>query len=230
MKKIIYIILLIVLMNIVSAQGIEVVKEVPQEINLNSITEIKIHISNPYPKERKFLVEEIFPQDIEIIEPEKFSIKKTDALEIKYYQWSTTISADSIKTITYKIKPLSPGEYFIGSTEITDKSTHEIYYSNPITFKVECTPNGICEKDENSLTCPKDCPQSGFDGICDYLADGICDLDCDSEPDCKRSKFDIRYITIPFIIIIIILITLWIISKIRKKNKYKTINEKTKSL
>jgi hypothetical protein len=219
MKKIIYLIFLLLAINLVLAQDIEVVKESLQEIKLNDIIEIKIHISNPSSAEKEFSVIENLPQDIEVIDPIKVFIKRNDALEIKYYEWIVKVPANKIETINYKIKPLSLGQYLIGSTEITDKSNLKIYESNSITFNVKCTPNNKCENNENSITCPEDCNTGISDGICNYKADGICDPDCNDEPDCKKSEVNINYFIAPFIIIIVIILLIWLLPKIFKKRE-----------
>ena len=219
MKKIIYLIMMLMLVNIVLAQEIKVVKESISEIRLNDIVEIKIHVSNSYGIEKEFLIKEVLPQDVLVITPKEFFIKKNDALELKYYEWITKVSPNSIKTITYQIRPSSLGEYSLGSTEVTDKSNLKLYSSNTLTFTVKCVPNNKCEADENSNTCSEDCQTGTKDGICDYKADGICDLDCNDEPDCKKSNFNINYITIPLGVIILVIIFLVILSKILKKKQ-----------
>ena len=190
-KNIIYLIIVLLLTNIVLAQEIQVVKEAPQEIKLKEIIEIKIHISNPSSIEKEFIIEEILPQNIQVIEPSKVFNKKNDALKVSYYEWIISISPNKIKTITYKIKPLSLGEYTISSTQVIDNFNLNIYESNSINFKVNCISNNNCEENENSLTCPEDCKTGGPDGICDYKADNICDPDCDDEPDCKKQEIKI---------------------------------------
>ena len=217
MRKIIYLMILMLSINIVLAQDIEIVKESLQEITLNDIIDINIHISNPSSVEKEFTIEEVLPQDIEIIEPKQVSTKRNDALEVKYYEWITKVSPNSVKTITYKIKPLSLGEYSIGSTEIIDNSDFNLYSSNTITFKVKCSPNNKCEKNENSLTCPEDCSTGIEDGICNYKSDGICDPDCEEEPDCRKSGFNIGYILIIFLIIIFVILLIWLLPKIFRK-------------
>ena len=222
MKKIIYLLAFLVLMNLAIAQNVQVVKESPQEINLNEIIEIKIHISNPSSTEGEFSIEEILPREIEVIDPTKTFTKRNDALEVEFYKWVTTISPNSIKTINYKIKPLTLGEYSIGSTQVTYQS--ELFESNSITFRVKCIPNNQCEINEDSLTCPEDCSTGISDGICNYKADGVCDPDCDKEPDCKnKSRFNLNYIIIPLIILILVIILIWLIPKIfKKKEKIQT--------
>ena len=211
--------MILISMSLAFAQNVDVVKESPSEINLNDVIEINIHVLNPYNTEREFLINENLPQDIEVIDPTIVFTKKNDALEVKYYEWKTTISPNSIKTITYKIRPLSLGEYSIGATEVIDSLTIENYISNPITFKVKCISNNQCNANENSLTCPEDCPTGSADGICDYKADNVCDPDCDDEPDCKKSDFNMNYIIIPFIIIIFIILLIWLLPKIFKKKE-----------
>jgi len=217
-KMIIFIMIAIMFANSVLAQ-IEVTKDSIPEIRLNDIIEINMRISNSYNTEKEFFIEEILPQDVQVISPEEIFIKKNDALEVKYYKWETKVSPNSIKTITYRIKPMSLGEYSIGSTEVIDKIDSSLYSSNILNFRVMCVPNNKCDAEESSSTCPEDCQTGLKDGICDYKADGICDLDCDDEPDCRKSSFNINYIIIPLGIIIIIITLFVILSWIFKKKQ-----------
>jgi len=207
MKILNYIIMFVFLTSLVNAQ-IQITKESPQEIKINDIIEIKIHISNPYPTEQDFTIEEILPREIEVIEPTETLTKKTDGLESKYYKWTTTISPNKIKTITYKIKPTSLGDYTIGETKITDSSGTE-YYSNLITFTVKCNSNNQCSTEENYITCPEDCESGISDGRCDYKADGICDPDCTQDPDCKEMDFTFLIYIFSGIMLIIILLVIF---------------------
>jgi len=231
MKKIIYLIILLILVNIVIAQDIQVVKESSQEINLNEIIEIQIHISNPSSIEKEFLIEEVLPNNIEVIEPTGTLIKKNDALEVEYYNWLTTVSPGLTKTLTYKIKPLTLGDYSIAPTKVTDNSNENTYSSNSISFKVNCIPNDKCDENENSLTCSEDCSTGISDGICSYELDSACDPDCDDDPDCKKSEFNMMYLIIPFIIILVIILLIWLIPKIfRKKEKFQIQEDPLKDI
>ena len=127
MKKIIYLLIFLLTISIVASQEVQVVKESLNEIKLNDVIEVKIHISNPSSAEKEFNIIENLPQNIEVIDPVKVFTKKNDALEVKYYEWITKISPNSIKTITYKIKPLSLGEYSIGPTRVVDNSNLATY-------------------------------------------------------------------------------------------------------
>ena len=230
MKKIICLAMFFILIGVVSAQNIEIVKNSVQEIKLNDIIEINIHISNNYNIEKELSIEEILPQDVDVISPEQFSIKRNDALEVKYYSWITKVSPNSIKTITYKIIPKSLGDYSIGETKVTDDSG-TYYASNSISFKVKCISNNKCESNENSNTCPEDCSTGVSDGICDYKADNICDPDCTDDPDCRKSDFNINYITIPLFITILIITILYFIRKIfKKKQDYYIPKEKNRKI
>lgn len=53
-----------------------------------------------------------------------------------------------------------------------------------------CIRNGICEANENYLTCPGDCPSGSPDGYCDRISDNKCDPDCseNSDLDCRVVK------------------------------------------
>lgn len=46
-----------------------------------------------------------------------------------------------------------------------------------------CNNNKVCDKYENFLSCPTDCPSGSSDGYCDHQKDGKCDPDCATEAD-----------------------------------------------
>jgi hypothetical protein len=186
MKIINYAIMFVFLISIVSAQEVQITKTAPQSVKLGDIVEIKINILNPYSTEKEFIIEETLPRDMEIIEPTNSLKRRTDGLEVDYYKWNTMISSNKIKTLSYKIRLNSLGEYTIGET-VTMVSGLE-YYSNTVSIKVNCNPNGQCSEDENYLNCPQDCETGLSDGICDYKADGICDPDCTEDPDCEKTS------------------------------------------
>ena len=66
-----------------------------------------------------------------------------------------------------------------------------------------CNNDGICEKNENILTCPTDCTMQG-DNLCINKVDGICDTDClkGYDSDCKLSSTNI-YLIIVFSLIVL---------------------------
>lgn len=57
-------------------------------------------------------------------------------------------------------------------------------------FKELCNHNGICDKYEDFLSCPEDCPLNKEDGLCYNKFDGICDPDCGKgvDPDCPEGR------------------------------------------
>ena len=74
-----WIIILALLTSIVSAQ-VQVTKESQQEVRINSVIEITIHISNPNSFEEEFIIEEVLPRDIEVIDPSGTFTKRTDEI------------------------------------------------------------------------------------------------------------------------------------------------------
>lgn len=208
-----WIIILALLTSIVSAQ-VQVTKESQQEVRINSVIEITIHISNPNSFEEEFIIEEVLPRDIEVIDPSGTFTRRTDGIEAEYYKWAASVSPNSIKTLTYSIRPTSLGDYTIGETIVTDSSGKE-YYSNPLTFTVKCSADNQCSKDENYITCPEDCKSGLSDGICDYSADSICDPDCVQDPDCQN-KEDLTFLIYIFAGIVVIILLMIILPKLKK--------------
>ena len=70
----------------------------------------------------------------------------------------------------------------------------------------DCTcGNDVCDANENYLKCSSDCPSGQKDNVCDKVADGVCDPDCNSKDDydCKRTNLNLFvYISIAAVLLI----------------------------
>lgn len=109
-------------------------------------------------------------------------------------------------------------EYICNKNDICEPERGE---SQELCFE-DCKPlevcgNNRCDSLENYGSCPIDCASGYPDDYCDALDDGICDPDCKSgeDPDCKEEIINYDYI--PYITLILIIITLLIYLKFRKK-------------
>ena len=72
---------------------------------------------------------------------------------------------------------------FYGASERIDISKDgKIIFSTVLSDYV-CNYDGVCENNEDFLTCPSDCPSGYEDGLCDHVIDGRCDPDCLKEYD-----------------------------------------------
>jgi len=121
------------------------------------------------------------------------------------------------KTITYKIKPKSSGDFLFSPTTVTVMAG-ETYYSDTAKTIVRCNQNNLCELDleENYFNCPEDCPSGSEDNVCDLISDNVCDPDCigDADVDCiEKKKFPWMLVIVATIIIVIIIILILIKSK-----------------
>ena len=217
MKKILTIMLcMIFLINMVSAQVI-VTKETTENIKINDIIEVKINILNPHSTEKTFEVSERLPNNVQLIEPSQpDEVKQFNGIEANYLKWNLIISPNLISTISYKIKIIELGDYSIQATDVTDPLTQENYLSNSLEFSVACNPNNQCGTNENYLNCPEDCSQGASDGICEYAADGICDPDCEEEPDCKKGGTNLLIIILIPLVLAIIVFGLFLLFKKKK--------------
>lgn len=172
-----------------SAINIQVVKNGTTEVAFGDILEVNIKINNLENSEVQISVKEHI-QNADPVQPESFYAGKCPykfCVEPNYYLWNVTIPPFSLYTITYRIKPLSFGNFVIPPTEV-QTSSGENFYSESLNVVVHCKTNAICEPElgENYLTCPEDCSSGSTDGVCDLIKDGICDPDCipDADPDC----------------------------------------------
>jgi len=218
MKKILILLIFILLLQNAYAQDIQVIKESRDTINLGDQIEIRIIFNNPHNHATDFEVKEILPQGVTLIKPDKAdSFEIHDGLLTKVYRWRIRLDKGEIASITYIIKPNYLGEYGIKPTVVTDKLENKEYNGNAIRFFVFCSPNNLCEQNENSLNCPLDCKKGFKDNICDYKFDNTCDPDCEEDPDCGLINTN-PILIIGLILLIIIIVSL--IAKFVKRTSY----------
>ncbi len=74
--------------------------------------------------------------------------------------------------------------YTEATRQLTLRKGEKTLYSRALSF---CNRNKRCDKAENHLSCPQDCPPNKKDGVCLKRPDGICDPDCRMgvDPDCR---------------------------------------------
>ena len=76
-------------------------------------------------------------------------------------------------------------------TNFTKRFLLEIYKNEKLIFSEFinlCNKDGKCDKYESYLSCPEDCKLNEEDDVCIAKEDGICDPDCYefSDPDCYK--------------------------------------------
>ncbi len=72
-------------------------------------------------------------------------------------------------------------------------ATVSMYHKEKLISRADlrslCQEDGLCQTGENSVSCPRDCPQSGKDNLCERREDKICDPDCLLiEEECRQEK------------------------------------------
>ena len=169
-----------------SAQSITVTKIAPEEIKQGEILTVTINIKNNGNEQVQLTITEQYG-NAEAIEPKPIVPTTPEgmiAARPPYFKWTVILERNSEKTIEYKIKPLTVGDYTFSSTVVETSDGQKFYSNTPITH-VKCSPNGVCEADkgENYFTCSDDCPSGSSDNVCDMVRDGKCDPDCTKESD-----------------------------------------------
>jgi hypothetical protein len=195
---------------------INVYKELEQsKIIVNEPVSVNIKIKNFCEKERIINVKEFFVG--EVIFPKEnivyIEVPKGIILAVPpFLFWKNIIvGSKEERNITYIFKPLQVGLTTIQPTEIIDNEGN-VYYSNSISFFVDCNHNKICEKDlgENYYDCPDDC-------LCDESAGIDCKkiCKCPFGFECKDNECKISSL---FYFILLILVVLLFILKIKRKS------------
>ncbi len=231
---------------------INMTKIAPKTASINETITITIIIKNIGNYTENLSVYE-YPGDIIPVKPNKLMIDNTSNCTFcrspAYFLWNIDLKPKDEKNISYKIKPKTLGDLIITGTTAFDQNG-KLFYSNPVTIKVQCNSNGICEPSlgENYFNCD-DCPSGSEDGVCDLIDDGICDPDCKiGSDDCTCNNNGICewwenstcidcgnhhvkynhniYIMILFVAIVLILVIALIIKTIKNKQREKEIVQK----
>jgi putative hemolysin len=103
---------------------------------------------------------------------------------------------------------------------LPDKREVEVSTLMNLSFAETTCGDGRCVITETFETCPKDCPQSGSDGICQKITDLKCDPDCidgKGDTDCAYLGNPLVTILIVLVVLLIIVLALWFILKKRKQ-------------
>lgn len=218
MKKI-FLIIILFLASIVSAQEADVIKDVPSTINFLDILDVNIIITNPGDAKKFYELIETIPQGFQLIDPSQpDAIEQHNALPVKLYKWNVEIEPKKMFTLNYKVKPGYVGEYIIPPTKIRDLTTNTVMLSESKKVTVLCIPDNKCKGNENVINCPEDCFGGLSDGICDYKSDGICDPDCEDEPDCKTTSNLYIYVIVIFVIILLVFIVIRLTNAKKDRN------------
>ena len=188
-----FFILFFLLFNL-SFSCINIYKELNQlKIVVNESVSVNIKIKNFCDDERIVNVTEFFIGEVIFPKENVVYVKVSEGLILAvppFLFWENIrLESKEEKNITYIFKPLQVGLYFLQPTKVIDNNGNT-YYSNSVSFFVDCNHNKLCEKDlgENYHDCPDECPSGSYDGVCDGIKDGKCDPDCDenSDIDCKK--------------------------------------------
>lgn len=178
-----YLVIFLLLSTFVTAE-VKVVRESSDEIVIGDILDVNISVFSD--KDINFILREDFNDNVEFIDPIK--VNEVYYNGVKHYRFAieSKVKAGKVRVFNYKIKPKEIGEFnLVPSQVFVDEG---IYKSEVLSVLVKCIPNNNCDLGENYLTCEEDCENSEHDGVCNFKADGICDLDCVGDIDCDYSK------------------------------------------
>jgi len=186
MKKIIYLISLVLLVSV--AHAITVEKSVSSGvIDSGDTLEVSITVVNDGEDFQGYLYDTIYP----LASAEGISVEG-GWLPVRGY-FMVDIPAGTEETFTYDlvfgdVSGVWDDTYItLGSATLEDEgvvaSSNEVEVLISLS-NVVCNWNGSCDSGENSDNCYVDCPLGGDDGFCDDYADGVCDPDCSDDCDC----------------------------------------------
>lgn len=116
-----------------------------------------------------------------------------------------------------------------------DRRMYELrlYRNNSMIYKRYldfCDSNGICDKNENSISCPEDCDIAIKDNLCTAFEDNVCDPDCieGRDIDCREVEAKRKQASISLAFLFIMLAAL-IAAALFEREKLKPIATKLKS-
>ncbi|MBL7170219.1 MAG: hypothetical protein ISS48_04325 [Candidatus Aenigmarchaeota archaeon] len=217
--------LILFLIPCVFSQELKITKTAPDKIELGDILEVKITIKSSTEKGLQIYVKEVVG-DVEPIEPEEFqTIPPSPGCKFcvapPFLYWELELPARETKEIIYKVRPRTIGDYFTSKTSVTT-SDGDTFYSESTKTRVLCNMDEVCQThlNENYFNCPEDCHSGSEDNVCDLIEDNICDPDCvgDADVDCLEKPKRWIYIVIGILVILLILLAVFIISRRRNQS------------
>lgn len=140
--------------------------------------------------------------------------------------------ADNLASIKADEEGIYSAEYVISKKEYENLSiTNEFtVLGAPADIKSasECDGNGICENNENTRTCPQDCPSGLEDGYCDKASDNKCDPDCSvyEDIDCKSTGTSKEKYYILAILAVLLVIAIAAYKKMEERRRWKELEKK----
>ncbi|MAG47817.1 hypothetical protein CL617_04380 [archaeon] len=193
-------------LSIVNAQEVTVDRVLLNEVRYNEDLRISLSLTNNLAVKKTFELNERLPVNVELIQPaQPTEVKNFNAVEVMFLKWDVELNPSESKVVSYTIRPQRVGEFTIVGAEVLDLTSASTYSGIQSPFDVSCILDNICNLDigENYQTCVADCDTGLGDGICNAIPDNQCDPDCTSDPDCTGSGFNIWYVIIPVILVII---------------------------
>ncbi|MBN2095642.1 MAG: hypothetical protein JW727_06335 [Candidatus Aenigmarchaeota archaeon] len=170
------------------AESVHVYRDFPGEARIGSVIQINLTVENLGASVIEATIQENVG-DYTVIEPTPVSYVGTPGIigfRLPYFEWNVTVGPMQNETVYYRVNLTSPGEVLLSPATVIVGD--EYIYSDSGSISVICNQNGDCESllNENCFNCPEDCPTGASDGICDLVADGRCDPDCEegSDEDC----------------------------------------------
>lgn len=225
-----------------AAAQVSLERSLPDEVFEGSPLVVRINISNSGTVSEDIAVEERVFMPAEYVEPKAPKVKMWGGLSVEYLEWNLSVGPGSSETLSYILRPTSPGLFGFPPTIVRGKG---ISYGESGQVLVRCVPDGKCDPGENVMNC-EDCTTGIADGNCDYKEDDRCDPDCEEgyDPDCetaskpasdtgitpttppKAGENNTVYLIALIVIIVILLLALALVKVRRKKpaGKLKTVD------
>ena len=155
------------------------------DIILGQDVEINIQVVNLEANTVDILVQEILlpnvDYDLDYVEIAQ------DGNTIRVHQQWLEIAPGGSETLSYVAVPTSTGHFeFKPSALLAGAQT---YRTDVVRLDVMCEPDGTCDPGESFVLCPDDCTTGLADGLCDMVADGTQDPDCEYGVDPDYFRF-----------------------------------------
>ncbi|MBN2518017.1 MAG: hypothetical protein JXB14_04170 [Candidatus Altiarchaeota archaeon] len=165
---------------------ISVGRSVAEEVVMGSPMLVELRIANDGNLTQEVTVEERIFIPADYMEPQAPKTKNWEGLSVEYLEWNISLEPGEAETLSYIIRPTTPGIFGFSPTIIHGQS---VSYGEGDRILVRCVPDGKCDPGENFMNC-EDCTTGREDGTCDYKDDGRCDPDCAEgyDPDCEAPK------------------------------------------
>lgn len=148
--------------------------------------QVTIKVTNNHDKKLTLVVVDPQRPGLTYVDTPQPYMRRYEKLTVPLMRWQQDFNPGQSRQYTYSVTKATPGSVLLAAASVTDQYGNT-YTTPPSQITFTCKPDGVCQKGENYIFCPQDCPTGSKDDTCDGIKDGRVDPDClpEADPDYK---------------------------------------------